>query len=258
MNEIKNINYEYQEHKNNEDNDNDNDNDNYKIKDSIILQKINQGNTYFDILLYNCFDYKNNKINLSKLSTAIDDIVDVYDKLFNFGLTLSGYQFIGLTLERNLQKTASIDVRIAYFILSLGFLISLFGSLLSFIVIEYLKGVREESPEFIIAGIKEYKTIFKLTDIVLYANSILFVAPINILIYNVIDFYFGIIFNISSGILFFLGIYFHYKIIISRQSYLPIIKKDNFMTDIFGKLFSYCNTNDYSNYINRKINKDKK
>ena len=232
---------------------NENDNDLHLISNQIIKSKLTQGNTYFDILLFNCYNPINFKMNISKLNTAIDDIVDVYDKLFNFGLTLSGYQFIGLTLERNLQDTSSIDVRVAYFILSFGFLISLFGSLLAFIVMEYLKGVREETPEFIIAGIKEYKTIFKLTDIILYANSILFVAPINILIYNVIDFYFGVIFNISSGILFFLGIYFHYKIIISRQSYKPIIKKDNFITDVFGRIFSYFGKEENENNIKRKI-----
>ncbi len=234
------------------------DNNLYLISNEIIKKKLNQGNTYFDILLYNCYNPIKFEINLDKLNRAIDDIVDIYDKLFSFGLTLSGYQFIGLTLERNLQDTELIEIRVAYFILSFGFLISLFGSLLAFIVMEYLKGAREETPEFIIAGIKEYKTIFKLTDIILYANCILFVAPINILIYNVIDFYFGIIFNISSGFLFVLGVYFHYKIIIARQTYYPIIKKDNFMTDIVGKIFSYFNVQENNNNnINRKIyNKD--
>lgn len=223
------------------------------ISNEIIIAKLKQGYTYFDILLYNCYDINSKKINLDKLNTAIDDIVDIYDKLFSFGLTLSGYQFIGLTLERNLQETESIEIRIAYFILSFGFLISLFGSLLAFIVMEYLKGSREESPEFIIAGIKEYKTIFKLTDIILYANSILFVAPINILIYNVIDFYFGIIFNISSGFLFILGVYFHYKIIIARQSYNPIIKNDSFMTDVIGRMLSYFGNEENKDNIKRRI-----
>lgn len=223
------------------------------ITNDTIENKLKQGFTYFDILLYNCYDSKNKMINLEKLNRAIDDIVDIYDKLFSFGLTLSGYQFIGLTLERNLQDTELIEIRVAYFILSFGFLISLFGSLLAFIVMEYLKGARGESPEFIIAGIKEYKTIFKLTDIILYANSILFVAPINILIYNVIDFYFGIIFNISSGILFILGVYFHYKIIIARQSYNPIIKKDSFMTDVIGRMLSYFGNEENKDNIKRKI-----
>ena len=87
----------------------------------------------------------------------------------------------------------------------------------------------------------------------LYANSILFVAPINILIYNVIDFYFGIIFNISSGFLFILGVYFHYKIIIARQSYNPIIKNDSFMTDVIGRMLIYFGNEENKDNIKRRI-----
>jgi hypothetical protein len=177
-----------------------------------------------------------------KLNNALDDIVEVYNNLFSFGLTLSGYQFIGLTLERNLQETSTIDIRIGYFILCLGFLISMFGALLSFIVIEYIKGLRDEHPEFVIVGIKGYKIIFKLADIILYGDSILFVVPINILVYNVIDFYFGVIFNVTSLVIFMLGMYFHYKIIISRQIYhAQITKKECFESDIFGQIYNYYN-----------------
>ena len=48
-----------------------------------------------------------------------------------------------------------------YFILSFGFLVSMFGVLISFITIEYLRGCREEEPEFIIAESKKYKISIK-------------------------------------------------------------------------------------------------
>lgn len=220
-------------------------NDNNK---QIILDNLKNGATYFDILLYNCKneDQSINILNKDKLNTSLDDIVEVYDKLFNFGLTLSGFQFIGLTLERNLKNDESFVIRLAYFILSSGFLTSLFGSLLSFIVIEYIKGIRDESEEFIITGIKKYKTIFKLADVILYLDSILFVVPINIMIYNVLDFFFGIIFNISSLIFFILGIYFHYTIIISRQTYILKNVNDTYNSDI-------CNCNNWSNFSFNKL-----
>jgi hypothetical protein len=223
-----------------------------RIENDVVLSIIKKGNTYFDILLYNCCEFEKinddankNKIIIhvdkDKLNLALDDIAAVYDNLLNLGMTLSGYQFIGLTLERNLQDSAVFGVKLAYFILCSGFLISMFGVLLSFIVVEYVKGLRDESCEFIIVGIKSYKIIFKLSDIILYGDSILFVAPINILIYNVIDFYFGVIFNVMSTIIFVLGVYFHYKIIISRQIYQVRIsnKEECFESDIFGKLYSY-------------------
>ena len=241
----------------------------------IIIYNLKKGATYFDILLYNCIDDFNNVpiLNADKLNDALDDISDVYDKLFNFGLTLSGFQFVGLTLERNLKDDETIFLRIAYFILSLGFITSLFGSLLSFISIEYIKGIREESQEFIITGIKKYKTIFKLADVILYLDSILFVVPLNIMIYNVLDVFFGIIFNSMSLLFFILGMYFHYTIIISRQTYnlkkvddtynSDICNCDNWMTFSLNKLWNclctYILCCDTSNgpKINRKIFKNR-
>ena len=214
----------------------------------IILNNLKNGATYFDILLYNCKndDESDDILNKDKLNNSLDDIVEVYDKLFNFGLTLSGFQFIGLTLERNLKDEESMLIRLAYFILSYGFVTSLFGSLLSFIVIEYIKGIRDESQEFIITGIKKYKTIFKLADIVLYLDSILFVLPINIMIYNVLDIFFGLLFNVSSFIFFILGMYFHYTIIISRQTYDLKYINDTFNADI-------CNCNNWSDFTFNKL-----
>ena len=176
-----------------------------------------------------------------KLSTAFDDLIDNYANLFDFGISLSGYQFVGIILENNLSTTESTHIQVAYFILSIGFLISMFGVLLCFITVEYLRGCREESTEFIVAGINKYKTLFKLGDIILYADCILFTIPINILIYNSLAYHYGIIYNILCGLLFVMGTGFHYSVIISRQEYNisrdDIKKADKFNADIFKTLF---------------------
>jgi hypothetical protein len=78
---------------------------------------------------------------LDKLDKAIDDIVDVYQALFSVSLSMSSFQFIGLFLQSNSDPIISLDIKFAYFIMSVGFMVSLFGILLSFIVIEYLKGI---------------------------------------------------------------------------------------------------------------------
>ena len=155
-------------------------------------------------------------------------------------MTLSGYQFIGLTLKE-ISRLSFVCHKVSLFYFMFRFSNIYVVVLLSFVVVEYVKGLRDETCEFIIVGIKSYKIIFKLSDIIIYSDSILFVAPINILIYNVIDFYFCVIFNVISLIIFVLGVYFHYRIIISRQIYrLGISNKEEcFESDIFGKLYSY-------------------
>ena len=114
----------------------------------------------------------------------------------------------------------SLDIQFAYFILSLGFIISMFSVLICFIVIEYIKGCRDETVDFIIVGLNKYKNIFKLADKLIYIDSICFIAPINILIHNSVGRFFGIIFNIICLTLLFFGIYFHYIVIIRKQKYV--------------------------------------
>jgi len=231
-----------------------------KINDDDIHELLVNGTTYFDILLYNCYNETSRNIDKDKLSQAFDDLLDIYSNLFNLGLSISGYQFIGIILEKNLSLTETIYIRIAYFLLSVGFLISMFGVLLSFITIKYLRGCREEEPEFIIVGINKYKTLFQMGNIILYLDCAIFTIPINILIYNGLDYYFAIIYNTFCFILFITGIYCHYNVIISKQAYnvteSDISKANGFNSDICEKLTNYIYGNTEYKY-ERKIFKQK-
>ena len=51
--------------------------------------------TYTEMLVYN--DLKDE----GKIGTGLNSVITVYEKLFGFGLSLSGYQFIGLVLEKS-------------------------------------------------------------------------------------------------------------------------------------------------------------
>ena len=178
-----------------------------------ILSKYLRGTTYLDILIYNGLKNKN-----QDLTDSLDKLAGIFEKLFDYGLTLSGFQFVGLILENSLSQHA-VHVQVAYFLLSLGFMISMLGSLLSFIAFEYISSIREETNIFIIQGIQKYKCIFRLSEVVLYFNSCLFIVPINILIYNVLEIPYGIIFNIISFIFFVVGLILHYLVIIRKQIY---------------------------------------
>lgn len=192
---------------------------NKHILDKNCIYLLYTGSTYFDILLYNCYDPVEQTINIDRLYCAFDDLINVYEKLFDFSLTLSGYQFIGLFLQSNLSESITLELQIAYFILSFGFMVSMFGALLCFVTIEYLRGCRDEKPEFIIIGIKQYKHVFKSADKIIYLNCICFTVPINILIHSSLNLHFGIAYNIICFFLFCIGIYYHYIIIVCKQRY---------------------------------------
>jgi hypothetical protein len=205
----------------------------YKIEDPEVITLLkSKSSTYFDILFYNCFNQETNCLNMEKFNASIDDIIEVYGLLFEIGINLAGFQFIGLFLQETGSESITLDVKFAYFILSMGYIIAMFGVLLSFITVEYFRGCRYESPEFIIVGANTYKWIFKFSDMVLYANCFFFLAPINILIHKSVGTYFGILFNIFSILIMIVGTFLHAKIIISRQTYdLPVS---------FKLLFSVC------------------
>ena len=190
-----------------------------KIEDEDIHKLLVSGRSYFDILLYNCYDEEKKMIDKEKLNTAFDDLLDNYGDLLNMGIMLSGFQFVGIILEKNLSVTESYEMSVAYFLLSVGFLISMFGVLICFITLEYLRGCRDETVEFIIAGIQKYKWIFKSADLILYSDCIMFTVPINLLIYNSLSLNLSITYNLICGFLFILGIFIHYMIIVAKQNY---------------------------------------
>jgi len=176
-----------------------------------------KGKSYFDIHLYNDL-YQSKKTGKLNITTGIDSLISMYDELFSFGFSLSGYQFIGLVLEKTIVSNNNNFAPLAYFLLSIGFLFSLFGAMTSFFIMEYLYSIKQESLEFIVYSLSRYKTLFKgFSDVLLYLDCILFLAPIIILIYNVLSPVYGKIFNICSGLLFILGLLFSYIVIIAKQ-----------------------------------------
>ena len=205
-----------------------------KIEDENIHKLLVSGRSYFDILLYNCYDEEKKMINKEKLNTAFDDLLDNYADLLNLGIMLSGFQFVGIILEKNLSLTESNEMTLAYFMLSVGFLISMFGVLISFVTLEYLRGCRDENIEFIVAGIQKYKWIFKSADIILYSDCITFTVPINLLIYNSLSLNLSIIYNVICGFLFIMGLFIHYMIIVAKQNY-------NLTEDDLNNNLSICN-----------------
>lgn len=205
-----------------------------KIEDENIHKLLVSGRSYFDILLYNCYEEEKKMIDKEKLSTAFDDLLDNYGDLLNMGIMLSGFQFVGIILEKNLSVTGTNEMSIAYFMLSVGFLISMFGVLISFVTLEYLRGCREENVEFIIAGIQKYKWIFKSADLILYSDCIMFMIPINLLIYNSLSLNLSITYNIICGFLFIMGLFIHYMIIVAKQNY-------NLTDDDLNNNINICN-----------------
>ena len=175
-----------------------------------MLTKFNKNNSFYYFI--------HNGLITDNLGDSMDDLVAIQEKLFDFGLTMSGFQFVGLVLENSITSKP-LFLRVAYFILSIGFILSLFGCVVSYITFKFLRSIKNENIEFIEESIVKYNGIFMLSYIVPFCNSVLFIVPLNILIYNILDVHFCIIFNVFSGIMFLTGLVLHQLVIVKKQKY---------------------------------------
>lgn len=155
-----------------------------------------------------------------ELSSSIDDVVAIYDQLFDSACTLAGFQFIGIVFD----KTAiSEDISIssfAYFFFGLGFIVSMFSAMMTFITSTFFKTLRFENKEFIEKSLKKYKPIFYLGYITFFVNTIAFMVPINIILHELIYYPFAICINIASSIVLILGVTFYVLIVHNKQIYI--------------------------------------
>lgn len=218
-----------------------------KITDEYVISLLDKNKikspTYFDIFLFNCLEeyptsntddlvntYQitiyppssfNNKaiyLNMDKLDKSIDNITEYHDSLLSICMVVSSFQFIGLFLQNN-KEIIDLHIKFAYFMLSIGFLFSMFGVLVTYLISQYLKSIKLEPVEFIIVGINTYKKWFKIAQILIFLNFACFVIPLNILIYPNIGLRFGIIYNLISFCLFIVGIGYYYNIVMAPQKY---------------------------------------
>lgn len=177
---------------------------------------------YQDIMVYNDLHnmVRTGEPPYKSLSSGLEGLMNVYDRLYSYGFSLAGYQFIGLAVS-SINDDISWSNQLAFFLLSCGFVISCFSALLSFCMYEYITGIRNESNEFIIAGMNTYRTWLFLPHPMLLFNTSLFIIPFNILIHSMLLRYFAITMNIISALLCG-GFYVHRRMIVDKQEYEPV------------------------------------
>ena len=185
---------------------------------------------YQDILVYNELYHLTRNVNgvlpdeNARLSSSLEGLMNVYDRLYNYGFSLAGYQFIGLAVS-SINDSIMLFDQCAFFLLSCGFVTSCFSALLSFCMYEYLNGIRMESNEFIISGMETHRLWLFLPHPLLLANTGLFILPFNMLIHNMLMPYFAIAMNVLS-LLLCSGFYVHRRMIVDAQKYDTIMHSE--------------------------------
>ena len=87
--------------------------------------------------------------------------IQLHANLFQFGIFMSGFQFVGLVVENQPDATETLRYY-GFFTLCIGFFLSMFSALISFIAMEYFNGIKNEDPEFIVLGVLKFKGFFRV------------------------------------------------------------------------------------------------
>ena len=175
-----------------------------------LLDAIN-GHTYTDILLRNFIFDKSFDMN-----QAVDELLSLYEKLFEYGMFLSGFQFVGLVVD---SKPNGTREEVAYFFLGLGFFASIFAALVAFISIEFFKSMKNEDPELVVEGCMKYKKFFQLADKILFLDTGLFLLSLNFMAYTPLRWSLAFSLNIIAGLLVLFLAVCHYIVVLRRQIY---------------------------------------
>ena len=176
------------------------------------MQKYLVDDSENNIILYN-------NLQSNSLVDGIDTLIEKYNRLYEFGLTMSGFQFVGLTLESG--DLTLITQKVSYFLLAFCFLFSLFGSTICYIIVKYLTTNKLEEQEYILAGIYLFRKFLYFAEIVPYINSGLFLLSINLLVHGELDLAFAVVFNAVSFFLLVSGLVMVYTMNYKKQIYQP-------------------------------------
>ena len=185
------------------------------------LELQNLGNEMFNPALNNIEVCSYNYINCEEVddnfNNYLDDLISIFDGLFGFAATLGAFQFVGIIFEKSVVEDATEVVKVSYFFLALGFLFSILGALTVFLSGLYIRSLRLERKRFAMVAIKKYSKLFYFGYITLFINSGAFLIPINVLIHDLLDFYYAITINIFSVIILIVGIIIYSLMINNKQ-----------------------------------------
>eukprot|EP00794_Sanderia_malayensis_P018660 gene18660-20541_t len=167
------------------------------------------GRTYMDILLRN---------HIENVNEGLEELMSLYEKLFQYGMFLSGFQFVNLTMGSPYRMREFQEV-LAYLSLSLGFFSSIFAVLVAFMSLKFFKSMKNEDPELVFTGCLRYKKFFLLADVALFASTGLFLTSLNLQLHFALDKGLANALNVVTGVLVLFLVGCHFCIFNRQQSF---------------------------------------
>ena len=182
-----------------------------KANEAKAENPIPKGRSFIDVLAYN-----------NEPQDAVESLKEIYSQLKDQSIFLAGFQFVGISLTDNesLEEGEDVSVtEIIFFMLTLGFFLSLLAAMMAFTSCEYLTGLQGEDPKFIRAGIINYRNHMRIAEMLLFADSGLFLTANMLSAYLILPTRTFVPLAIISLGLMLVGLWNFYAMVIRRQIY---------------------------------------
>ena len=171
------------------------------------------GHTFQHIMLYNSVE------ETGEAHGALEQMKELHSNLLTYHAFMCGFQFIGISGWEPRSDTDQWVVHATLVLLSLGFLCSAFGSIFSFIALEFYGGMKSETSELIVAGVIRYWKIFYLSDLLGFLSTSLFLSGVLCMIHDSLPFTVCVVIDIVGGVAGVCVVAAHYLVIIAKQEY---------------------------------------
>jgi hypothetical protein len=179
-------------------------------KQDMLTSIASSGYKFPHIILYNSINSGNG------VQEGMDTMISFHERLLGFHAFMAGFEFLGLSF--GVDSTDNLGT-ISKGFLTIGFLLSGIGSVVSFIAAEYFNGVKNESDEMIVVGFLKYWRFFYLSDLCGFGSTVAFMVAVNVLIHIHLPAWAAFSLNGFTGAAGIVLFIFFKMIILDRQTY---------------------------------------
>jgi hypothetical protein len=144
-----------------------------------------------DILIFNSLR------KYGRAKEGLEDMISMHSNIIVLHGFMAGFQYVVLA-EGNFQNLTKHTEQVVFAFEVLGFFMSLTGTFVSIMAMEFLKSIMEEAETTQVKGISSYYYFFKSSYFLAGATGILLVLSTNILIYDRLPVWLCIVYNVVS------------------------------------------------------------
>lgn len=198
-------------------------------KQALLSQIASSGYKFPHIILYNSINSGNG------VQYGIDMLISFHERLLGFHAFMAGFEFLGLSFGVDSSENLGV---ISIGILTIGFLLSAIGSVVSFIATEYLNGVKNESDEMVVDGLLRYWKFFYCSDLCGFGSTVAFMVAVNVLIHMHLPDWAAFSLNGFTAVAGIILLVSFKKIILNKQTYgggrkifVHVVPDDNVIKD---------------------------